>query len=263
MLNHVKKNNNEIKNVVSLHPNFSIHLLLTKFLIKMKKLFLFAVVAAGLTFVSCTDKKTTEPETPEVEAAAEKIDVQAAVDESIAALSDNIEKKDATAFEAAITAVKEKVAEFLSKNPEVAKEYLAKVQEFLKDKKDAIAAVVGSNAAVASLVDGLANLPTESVEKMLDAKELLKNVGLDTAASAVGLVEGATDAVEDAKDAVEGKVEDVKDAAADAVDKAKDAADNAKEAAGEAVEKAKDAAAGAVDKAASDAAAAAKKKLGL
>ena len=132
---------------------------------------------------------------------------------------------------------------------ELAKEYLGKVQGFLKENADKIKAVIGDNAAISSLVDGISNLPSESVDALMGAGDALKALGIDATAKAADAVEGA---VEGAKDAVEG----AKDAAVDAVKDAKDAAVNK---ANEAVEGAKEKAGEAIDKAASDA----KKKLGL
>ena len=151
----------------------------------MKKLFIMAFVAAGLTFTSC--------------------------------------------------AVKEKVSEFLAKNPEVAKEFLTKVQSFIAENKEKITAVIGGNAAVASLMDGIAAIPSETVEQLTGATDALKALGinvLDKTSDAVeGAKDAAADAVENAKDAAEGAVENAKDAANKAVN-------DAKEKAGDAVDKA-------------------------
>ena len=233
--------------------------LLTKSVLNMKKLFILAIAAVGMTFVSCDNKAKPEAtDTTEVVDTLAVLTEEAntAADEVIAALTENIEKKDAGAIETALKAVKEKIGEFLAKNPEVAKEYLAKVQNFIKENKDKLTAVIGSVPAVSSLMDSITALPSETVDGLLGATDGLKALGIDAA----DLVKGAADdAVDAAKDAVEG----VKDAAADAVEGAKDAvdgaADAAKDAAKDAVQAGKDAAGAAVDKAAD----AAKKGLGL
>lgn len=211
----------------------------------MKKFFVLAFVAAGLTFASCDNKKAPAPEeeTTVIEGADEALinDANAAADEVIASLTDNIEKKDASAIETALNAVKEKVAEFLSKNPEVAKEYLTKVQNFIAENKERITAVIGGNAAIASLVDGIAAIPSESVEQLTGATDALKALGIDVMGKAADAVEGAKDAVSDAaSNAVEGAkdaVEGAKDAVNDAANKA---VNDAKEKAGDAVDKAAD-----------------------
>ena len=226
----------------------------------MKKLFILAIAAAGMTFASC-DNKAKAPEAIDTTEVVDTLAVMTeeantAADEVIAALTDNIEKKDASAIEAALNTVKEKISEYLAKNPEVAKEYLAKVQNFIKENKEKITAAVGSVPAVASLVDGISNMPTETVDGLLGATDAFKALGIDASAT-------VKDAAASAGDAVEGAVEGAKDAVEGAKDAAKDAADkavqDAKDKADKAVQDAKDKAGAAVDKAAGDA----KKALGL
>lgn len=215
----------------------------------MKKILVLALAMVAISFASCGNKaqKNAEEIIDSTEAVVE--DVNAAADEAIAALSEQIEKNDASALQTALEAIKAKVASFIAANPELAKEYLGKVQGFLKENADKIKAVIGDNAAISSLVDGISNLPSESVDALMGAGDALKALGIDATAKAADAVEGA---VEGAKDAVEG----AKDAAVDAMKDAKDAAVNK---ANEAVEGAKEKAGEAIDKAASDA----KKKLGL
>ena len=83
----------------------------------MKKI-LFAVmamIAIGLT--SCTNK-------------AQQSEGAEAAEASISALTEQLEAGDASKFAEVLTTVKEKIAEFVKSNPEVAKEYVTKVQEF-------------------------------------------------------------------------------------------------------------------------------------
>ena len=211
----------------------------------MKKILVLALAMVAISFASCGNKaqKNAEEIIDSTEAVVE--DVNAAADEAIAALSEQIEKNDASALQTALEAIKAKVASFIAANPELAKEYLGKVQGFLKENADKIKAVIGDNAAISSLVDGISNLPSESVDALMGAGDALKALGIDATAKAADAVEGAKDAVEGAKDAAVDAVKDAKDAA---VNKANEAVEGAKEKAGEAI-----------DKAASDA----KKKLGL
>lgn len=201
----------------------------------MKKVFFMALAAVGLMFVSCTNKPAQAP----VEEAIDSTEValqeaNAAADEVIAQLS---EATDATGIQSALEAVKAKVAEFIAKNPEIAKEYLAKVQGFLKDNADKIKGLVAGNAAVAGLLDTVTGIPSESVDALLNAGDALKGLGIDAASLAGKAVDAAGDAVEGAKDAAVDAAKDAKDAV---VDKANDAVDAAKDKAGEAVDKAAD-----------------------
>ena len=200
----------------------------------MKKI-LFVIAVAAFTFASCGNK-TNAPEAvvDSTEVIAEE--ANAAADEAIANISQLLDGQDVNAFQAAIEAIKAKAAELVAINPEIAKEYVAKVQNFLKENADKVKAFVGDNAAVNAAVSALTAVSAEDV-----VSGFLSTVG-DAANNAV---EGAKDAVEGAKDAASQAVEDAKNAA---VDKANEAVESAKEKAGAAVD---------------DAAAAAKKKLGL
>ncbi|MBO6287504.1 MAG: hypothetical protein J6M94_02810 [Prevotella sp.] len=205
----------------------------------MKKVFMMALAAAAITLSSCGNKTNVPNESEIVDSTEVALnEANTAADEVIAQLTQNIEAKDASALQNALEAVKAKVSEFLAKNPEIAKEYLAKVQNFLKENTDKIKAVVGDNAAVASLVDGIANIPSESVDALTGAGDALKALGID-------LTQQAGDAVEGAKDAVEGAAADAKESAEK---KADELTDEVKKNIGDAV-----------DKASADA----KKKLGL
>ena len=202
-----------------------------------------AVVA--MTFASCGNK-TEKPVEEVIDSVAVLTEeANAAAEDAISQLSATLESKDASALQTALEAIKAKVAEFIAINPGIAKEYISKVQNFLKENADAVKAVVGTNATISGLVDGIAALPTESVEALTGATDALKALGIDASNF---VKDAASDAVDAAADAVEG----AKGAAADAVEGAKDAASNA-------VEGAKDAAGKAVDNAAD----ATKKALGI
>ena len=211
----------------------------------MKKFFMMAMAVVAMTFASCGNK-TEKPVEEVIDSVAVLTEeANAAAEDAISQLSATLEKQDASALQTALEAIKAKVAEFIAINPGIAKEYISKVQNFLKENADAVKAVVGTNATISGLVDGIAALPTESVEALTGATDALKALGIDASNF---VKDAASDAVDAAADAVEG----AKDAAADAVEGAKDAASNA-------VEGAKDAAGKAVDNAAD----ATKKALGI
>ena len=215
---------------------------------------MMAIAAAAFTITSCTGNKTNAP----VEEAIDTLAVlteeaYTAADEMVSNLGSLLENKDLTAFQGALEAVKTKIAEFIGKNPEVALGYIGKVQSFLKDNADAIKAFVGKNAAISSLVDGIANIPSDSVDKLLGASEALGALGIDTKSLITNAAENAVEgAIDNAKEAVGNAADAVKDAAETAVQDAKDKA-------ADAVQGAKDKAADAVDKGAD----AVKKGLGL
>ncbi len=212
----------------------------------MKKMLFTVMAIAAIGLTSCGNK--TQQQSEAVDSAAV---VQAAADEAaegiVSELSANLEAGDANKLQQTLETVKEKVAELIKENPEVAKEYVAKVQEYLKSNADKIKSVVGDNAAVAAAVSAITEAePASIVSGLLDQVDGAK----DAVTSAAG------DAKDAAVDAVNQKVEEGKAAAADKANEVKEAAKQKVE---DAKEKAKEKAASAVD----NAAAAAKSKLGI
>ena len=193
----------------------------------MKKILLAVMAVAAIGFTSCGNK-TQQAEAVDSVAIVDSLAAGAA-QETIDVLSADIEAQDAGKLQATLESIKAKIAEIVKNNPEVAKEYVAKVQTFLKENADKVKAVIGENAVAAAALSAVTEIEPESV-----VSGLLQQVG-----------DAATDAKDAAVEAVEGAAQDAADAAQQKVDEAKDAA---KEKANEAID---------------DAAAAAKKKLGL
>lgn len=212
----------------------------------MKKMLFTVMAIAAIGLTSCGNK--TQQQSEAVDSAAV---IQAAADEvadgTVSDLNAVLEAGDANKLQQTLETVKEKVAELIKENPEVAKEYVAKVQEYLKSNADKIKSVVGDNAAVAAAVSAITEAePASIVSGLLDQVDGAK----DAVTSAAG------DAKDAAVDAVNQKVEEGKAAAADKANEVKEAAKQKVE---DAKEKAKEKAANAVD----NAAAAAKSKLGI
>jgi len=229
---------------------------------KMKKVFLMAVAAVAITFASCGNKTQNggNADSAAVDSAA-VVDASSAAEESIGKISALFGGNDANKMKEAVDAVKAKASELLAKNPEVAKEYLTKVQTFMKENAEKIKSVVGDNAVVGAAVSALTDTPAEKVISGLSsALGSAKEAGAEA-------IEGAEDAANQAADAVKGAPEAAKAAAEKTVEDAKakvdekvnDAKAKANEKVNNAVNDAKSKAAAGVDKAASDA----KKALGL
>ena len=189
----------------------------------MKKILLAVMAVAAIGFTSCGNK-TQQGEAIDSTAIVDSL-AGVAADDAISALTEQLEAGDASKLQAALEAAKAKIAELIKTNPEVAKEYVAKVQTFLKENADKVKSVIGDNAVAAAAVSALTEVEPETVVS--------------------GLLE---------------KVEGAKDAAVDAANEAKDAAVDA---ANEKIDEAKAAAEQKAGEAVDDAAAAAKKKLGL
>ena len=193
----------------------------------MKKILLAVMAVAAIGFTSCGNK-TQQAEAVDSVAIIDSLAAGAA-QETIDALSADIEAQDAGKLQATLESIKAKIAEIVKNNPEVAKEYVAKVQSFLKENADKLKAVIGENAVAAAALSAVTEIEPESV-----VSGLLQQVG-----------DAATEAKDAAVEAVNVKVDEAKQAAEEKTQEAKDAA---KAKANEAID---------------DAAAAAKKKLGL
>jgi vacuolar-type H+-ATPase subunit H len=163
-----------------------------------------------------------------------------AAQETIDALSADIEAGDVSKLQATLESIKASVAQLLKENPEVAKEYVAKVQTFLKENADKVKAVVGDSEAAVAAVAAVTEVDPEAV-----VNGLLEQVGDAATEVKDAAVDAANQKVEEAKDAANQKVEEAKNAASQKVEDTKNAA---KEKTNEAID---------------NAAASAKKKLGL
>ena len=127
-----------------------------------------------------------------------------------------------------IETIKVKVAELLKTNPEIAQEYVAKVQNFLKENADKVKAVIGDNAAAAAAIAAITDVEPQSV-----VNGLLETVGQAATDVKDAAVDAANAQVDAAKAAVEEKANEAKDAAKEKANEAIDnAADGAKKALG-------------------------------
>jgi hypothetical protein len=185
----------------------------------MKKIVLAVMAVAAISFASCGNKTQ--------QANAEAVDSVAIVDSmataaaqgDIDAISGLLNGGDATKLQEALAAVKEKIATLIKENPEVAKEYVAKVQSFLKENADKVKAIVGDNAAVQSAVSAITDAEPAAI-----VSGFLSSVGDAATAAKDSAVSAANEKIEEGKQAVEDKANEVKDAAKQ---KANEAIDNA------------------------------------
>ena len=165
----------------------------------MKKILLSVMAVAAIGFTSCGNK-TQQGEAVDSVAIVDSIATGAA-QETIDALSADIEAGDVSKLQATLEGIKASVAQLLKENPEVAKEYVAKVQTFLKENADKVMEQVGD--AATEVKDAAVDAANQKVEEAKDA---------------------ANQKVEETKAAAEQKIEEQKNAAKK---KASDAIDNA------------------------------------
>lgn len=204
----------------------------------MKKILFAMVAVAAICFTSCGNK-TQQGEAVDSVALIDSLSEEA-VQGTLDALTGVISAKDADKLVQVLADCKAKVLEFIKQNPELAKSYLAKVQNFLKENKDKISEFAAQSPSAQQALDALVSV---------DAESSLQNF--------ISAIEGQAENVSDeAKAAAQEQLDNAKAAAQEQVDNAKAAAqeqaDNAKAAAKEKANQAID-----------DAAAKAKKSLGL
>ena len=191
----------------------------------MKKI-LFAVMAVvAIGFTASCGNKTQQGEAVDSVAIIDSLSSEAA-QQDIDAISSLFEAGDANKLQEALAAIKEKIANLVKENPELAKEYVAKVQTFLKDNADKVKTLVGDNAAAAAALSAVTDIEPASVvsgflEKVGDAATEAK----DSAVSAVNekvdeAKQAAADKASEVKDAAKQKASDAVDAAADKTKKA-------------------------------------------
>ena len=176
-----------------------------------------AMAAVAMTFTSCGNKAKTE-----VPADEQQAEVTALVDNATEQISALLDEGDANKLGEYIEAIKVKVTELLTTNPEVAKEYLSKVQSFLKENADKVKAAVGENELVNTAVSTLVETPAESIiSNLQQVIGTVENAGQE---AVEGAVDQANEAADAAKLAVEDKANEVKDAAEQKVEETKQAA---------------------------------------
>ncbi len=151
----------------------------------MKKIFLAVMAVAAISFTSCGNK------TQQAEAVVDSVAIvdslaSEAANASISALTEQLEAGDANKLQEVLTTVKEKIASLIKENPEIAKEYVAKVQNFLKENADKVKAIVGDNAAIAAAVSAITDVePANVVSGLLESVGDAATAAKDSAASAV------------------------------------------------------------------------------
>lgn len=187
----------------------------------MKKILLAVMAVAAIGFTSCGNKtQQADAETAAVDSVAIVDSIaQGAAQETIDALTADLEANDASKLQATLESIKVKIAEIVKNNPEVAKEYVVKVQNFLKENADKVKALVGDNAAVAAALSAVTDIEPANV-----VNGLLEQVGDAATEAKNAAVDAANQKVEEAKQAAEEKANEAKEAAKQ---KANEAIDNA------------------------------------
>ena len=194
----------------------------------MKKI-IFAVLAMVAIGFSACGNKTQQAEAIDSAAVLDSIASEVA-QEDINAISALFENGDVPKLQEALATVKEKIASLIKENPELAKEYVIKVQDFLKENADKVKALAGDSEAAVAAVAAVTEVDPEAV-----VKGLLEQVGDAATEVKDAAVDAANQQVEDAKNAANQKVEETKAAAEKQIEDQKNAA---KQKTGEAIDNA-------------------------
>ena len=194
----------------------------------MKKI-IFAVLAMVAIGFSACGNKTQQAEAIDTAAVLDSIASEVA-QEDINAISALFESGDVAKLQEALATVKEKIASLIKENPELAKEYVVKVQDFLKENADKVKALAGDSEAAVAAVAAVTEVDPEAV-----VKGLLEQVGDAATEVKDAAVDAANQQVEDAKNAANQKVEEAKAAAEKQIEDQKNAA---KQKTGEAIDNA-------------------------
>ena len=185
----------------------------------MKKFVLAVMAVAAIGFTASCGNKTQQAEVEVDSVAIVDSLASAAAQTDIDAIKALLNGGDATKLGEALAAVKEKIAKLIKENPEVAKEYVAKVQDFLSENTDKIQAVVGQNETVQVAVNALTEAEPDDI-----IKGFLSSVGEAATEVKDATVDAANQQVDAAKQAVQDKANEAKDAADKKVQETKDAA---------------------------------------
>ena len=185
----------------------------------MKKFVLAVMAVAAIGFTASCGNKTQQAEVEVDSVAIVDSLASAAAQTDIDAISALLNGGDATKLGEALAAVKEKIAKLIKENPEVAKEYVAKVQDFLSENSEKIQAVVGQNETVQVAVNALTEAEPDDI-----IKGFLSSVGEAATEAKDAAVDAANQQVDAAKQAVQDKANEAKDAADKKVQETKDAA---------------------------------------
>lgn len=227
----------------------------------MKKLFIFAA-AIALTLTSCgnktqnnaanADSDTTVTENVEgSEATAElSSEQQATVDNLTAELQKAVEAKDAKGTISTLANLQTIYKNLVEQGKlDEAKAYGSAIKKFVNDNAESLKSLASGNTTVASLVNGIVNLPTSAAATAEQAKAAITSDAVNLASSAiakgettVATAKAAAEMVKNAPTAVKAAAETaaktaVDNAAASAEKKATDAVNKANEKATEAVKK--------------------------
>lgn len=166
----------------------------------MKKIFVIVAAFAAMTFTGCGNSQkqgASDADSTNVEVSAEAVDNEE-VNNAIEDMTAQLDAKDASKFNEALAKTQAKIQELVETNPEAAKTYLQKLQEYLKANAEQIKTIAGDNVAAAA--SAIVNVPAaELVETLKSQVGTAKEQGNDVVSNAAKTIEAVKNAPEEAK----------------------------------------------------------------
>lgn len=201
----------------------------------MKKIFVIVAAFAAMTFTGCGNSQkqgASDADSTNVEVSAEAVDNEE-VNNAIEDMTAQLDAKDASKFNEALAKTQAKIQELVETNPEAAKTYLQKLQEYLKANAEQIKTIAGDNVAAAA--SAIVNVPAaELVETLKSQAGTAKEQGNDVVSNAAKTIEAVKNAPDEAKKAADKAIEESK---AKAEEKAAEKVEESKKKANEAIDK--------------------------
>ena len=106
-----------------------------------------------------------------------------------------------------LSGIQEKIKQILTSDPEAAKAYVAKAQDFLKENAEKIKEFVGDNETINSAISALTEAPADAIVSGLSSA--VESIGN----AAEGVANAAAEKAEDAKNSIADKANELKDKA--------------------------------------------------
>ncbi|MGI6232175.1 MAG: hypothetical protein ACOYJF_04900 [Prevotella sp.] len=206
----------------------------------MKKIFLFATVVAAMTVASCGNKSqsaapaadsVSADSVEQVDTAALSSEVKTMMNTLTGQLSEALKTKDPKALTTSLANLEVTYKTLVNSGQlEAAKSYGSAVKQFVNENAETIKTVASGNTTVASLVEGIKNLPTTAETTAEQAKAAVSSDAISLASAAIAKGADAKATVETATEALKNLpsnlTEAANTAANTAVENAKTQAEN-------------------------------------
>ena len=180
----------------------------------MKKIFIAVMAMAAVTFTACNNAPKADVET-EVTDSLTVEEATANVEEAIDNLADAIHAENAEEVESILQKMTDEIAKLKEEGKvEEAKEYLAKVQQYIVENELKINSLAENTPAIKSVVSAVKAIPSEAIDAATAATEKAKDAANEAVeATKEGVSEAAKATKEGVSEAAKATKEGVSEAA--------------------------------------------------